>query len=338
MNEPTSNENIIEAKNLTKRYSPDILAVNSISFEVKEGEIFGFLGPNGAGKTTTIMMLVTLLKPSSGLAAVCGHDVKKNPDAVRNCIGYVSQDLAVDEDLTGYENLMLQAGFYHLPGHLAKQRIEEVLDMVELKKHAGRLVSKYSGGMRKRLDIASGLIHRPRVLFLDEPTLGLDIQTRRKIWDYINRLKDEEGITIFLTTHYMEEADSLCDRVAIIDHGDINAVDSPESLKSKLGGDIIHITLKGKETELNLINALEGAKFVKDIQQIDSSFQVVVENGEKNLPGVLSVLDKEGFEVETVSLKKPSLDDVFLSYTGHELREESENVSRTRMALRRARQ
>jgi|Deesub1362A_J573_1020465.scaffolds.fasta_scaffold08502_2 ABC-2 type transport system ATP-binding protein len=330
--------NIVEARELVKIYKGNIRAVDSISFEVKEGEIFGFLGPNGAGKTTTIMMLVTLIRPTRGMAKVCGYKVESQPDAVRNCIGYVSQDLAVDEDLTGRENLLLQAGFYHLSREVARERIKEVLEMVELSEHADRLVSQYSGGMRKRLDITSGLIHRPRLLFLDEPTLGLDIQTRRRIWDYIRRLRKEEGITIFLTTHYMEEADSLCDRIAIIDYGKIKAIDSPQALKSKLGGDVLNIRFRKVDELERAVPVLYGLPFVREVKEVDGSCQLVVREGEKSMPQILSLLSEKDFSVESVFLKKPSLDDVFLHYTGRELREESgEDVRRTQMALRRAR-
>lgn len=329
---------IVEANKLVKIYRGNIVAVDSISFVVKEGEIFGFLGPNGAGKTTTIMMLVTLIKPTGGEAYVCGYNVKGHPDEVRNCIGYVSQDLAVDEDLTGRENLILQAGFYHLPKDVAQKRMDEVLEMVELSEHADRLVSEYSGGMRKRLDIASGLIHRPRLLFLDEPTLGLDIQTRRKIWDYILRLRDEEEITIFLTTHYMEEADSLCDRIAIIDYGKVKVIDTPQALKSRLGGDVLNLRFKSFEEMDEASSSLTQLPFIKEMKEVDGSCQLVVEEGEKTMPKILSLLSEKGISVESVFLKKPSLDDVFLHYTGRELREESgEDVCRTRIALRRAR-
>ncbi len=231
---------MIEVEKLRKVFPNGVIAVDGVSFTVAEGEIFGLLGPNGAGKSTTIAILTTLIAPTGGKALVAGVDVCKHPTKARFAFGYVSQDLAVDDNLTGYDNLRLQAGFYHLSRREAEPRIAEVLKMVELTDRAGDLVETYSGGMRKRLDIACGLIHRPRLLFLDEPTLGLDIQTRREIWRYISELRAEINMTIFLTTHYMEEADALCDRIAIIDYGQIKALDAPAALKSALGGDLVN--------------------------------------------------------------------------------------------------
>ncbi|HBB92799.1 MAG: hypothetical protein A2X22_01105 [Bacteroidetes bacterium GWF2_49_14] len=235
--------NIIEARGLTKLYKGGVLAVDNVSFSVREGEIFGFLGPNGAGKSTTIAMLTTLISPTSGTAIVSGIDITKQAYQARLTIGYVSQDLAVEDALTGYENLRLQAGFYHISKKEAAIRIDEVLTMVDLKSRAKDKAETYSGGMRKRLDIACGLIHRPRLLFLDEPTLGLDIQTRREIWKYVNHLREEIKMTIFLTTHYMDEADSLCDRIAIIDRGVIKTLDTPANLKTALSAEIPGATL-----------------------------------------------------------------------------------------------
>ena len=235
-------ENIIEVKELRKIYNSSdmkVEAVKGISFLVAEGEIFGFLGPNGAGKTTTLNMLSTLLFPTSGIATIDGHDIKKNPDAVRKSIGMVFQDTSLDIDLTGYENLELHAIMYGLDKQTRKQRIEEMLNIVGLTEKANVFVKYYSGGMKRRLEIARGLLHYPRCLFLDEPTLGLDPQTRRNIWDHVKNLNAKYGITIILTTHYMEEADTLCNRICIIDHGEIIALDTNENLKAKLKGDII---------------------------------------------------------------------------------------------------
>ena len=229
---------IIEAKGLTRRFD-GLVAVDHIDLDVEEGEIFGFLGPNGAGKTTTIKMLTTLLKPSEGEAKVCGYDVVKQPDLVRRSIGVVFQEPALDDQLTGRENLDFHARLYGLNKREREERIEEVLKLVGLADRADELVKNYSGGMRRRLEIARGFIHHPRILFLDEPTLGLDVQTRRAIWNYIMKLNKKEGITIFLTTHYLEEADRLSDRVAIIDNGKILAVDSPRKLKDMIGSDVI---------------------------------------------------------------------------------------------------
>jgi ABC-2 type transport system ATP-binding protein len=234
---------MIEAQSLSKQYKGGVLAVDNVSFTVYEGEIFGFLGPNGAGKSTTIALLTTLLSPTSGTATINGTDIIKYPYRARLELGFVSQDLAVEDALTGYDNLRLQAGFYHLTRAEAASRIGEVLEMVDLTNRAKDKVETYSGGMRKRLDIACGLIHRPRILFLDEPTLGLDIQTRREIWKYVNNLREEIKMTIFLTTHYMDEADQLCDRIAIIDRGVIKTLDTPLALKDAIRSEIENPTL-----------------------------------------------------------------------------------------------
>jgi ABC-2 type transport system ATP-binding protein len=221
----------IETKNLTKKFN-GFTAVDSINLKIKEGELFGLLGPNGAGKTTTISMLTTIRKLTSGSAKVCNNDIEKKQDAVRKCIGIVFQDSSLDDELTGRENLNLHGRLYHIEKNIREKRMDEVLKLVDLSDKANLQVKKYSGGMKRRLEIARGLMHRPKVLFLDEPTLGLDPQTRRNIWDFIVKMK-KEGTTIILTTHYMEEADYLCDRIAIIDHGKLIALDTPEKLKKK---------------------------------------------------------------------------------------------------------
>lgn len=336
-------DQIVKTENLTKVYPGNILAVDRVSFSVAKGEIFGFLGPNGAGKTTTILMLITLLKPTSGQAWVNGFDIVAQQDRVRQSIGYVSQDIAVDEDLTGRENLALQAGFYHLEKKITEERIGEVLEMVDLTERASDLVSHYSGGMRKRLDIAAGLIHRPQILFLDEPTLGLDIQTRHHIWEYVEKLRREQKITIFLTTHYMEEADNLCDRVAIIDHGNIKAIGSPSQLKSELGGDLLllKLTQSLSEEQKKAWKKLKELPFVDSISPVENgSYRLIVRDGEKTTPQIFTFLNQAGISIEAVSLKRPTLDDVFLHHTGRALREEEgskEAFWRARITLRRAR-
>ncbi|MEW6546312.1 MAG: ATP-binding cassette domain-containing protein [Bacillota bacterium] len=335
-----TDEAIVETDRLTKQYAGGTLAVDRVSFQVRRGEIFGFLGPNGAGKTTTIMMLTTLTRPTSGRAVVCGYDVVASPHLVRQQLGYVSQDVAVDESLTGWENLYLQGRLYHLAPAALRQRIADVLATVELEEHAHRPVSTYSGGMRKRLDIAAGLIHRPRLLFLDEPTLGLDIQTRSRIWEYIRRMRDEHGVTVFLTTHYMEEADRLCDRVAIIDHGQIVALDTPAALKRSLGGDLITIRLAGAPARPDLAAGMAGLPLVESVKPgEDGAFQLVVREGERATPVLLDFLSSRGVQVESVALKRPTLDDVFLRYTGRQLREDEGAASYQRMvrAVRRVR-
>lgn len=306
-----------------------VLAVDDVSFTVDEGELFGFLGPNGAGKTTTINILTTLIRPTSGRAIVGGFDVETEPEKVRRIVGLVPQDITVDDDLTGWENLMLHAGLYHLDRQEAKRRAKEVLELVNLLDAANRKVETYSGGMRKRLELAAGLMHQPSILFLDEPTLGLDVQTRSAIWDYVKRLRSELGMTIFLTTHYMEEADALCDRIAIIDHGKIIAIDTPMNLKNSLGGDIIELEVSHNNPE-EVMQQLGVIDSVKKCSYAGGTFRVTVERGEETLPIMLEALLRRGLRVTRVVMKKPTLDEVFLEYTGRTLREEQGSWEETR--------
>jgi len=305
--------NIIEIKNLTKKFEK-ITAVDNIELQIKEGEIFGLLGPNGAGKTTTLLMLTTLKPPTSGTAIINNFDIIKQSDKVRKSIGIVFQDPSSDEILTGYENLKLHGWLYDMPDDLKEQRITEVLELVDLIKRKDDLVKKYSGGMRRRLEIARGLMHHPKVLFLDEPTLGLDPQSREYIWKYIEQLSKEENITIILTTHYMDEADKLCDRLAIIDDGKIVVIGSPKKLKKDLGGDIIRI----KAEKLN-IEALNQLTYVKNITNCNGEFCLTVEDVNINLQDILAIIGK----VDSVEIRTPTLDDVFLHYTGKGIRESS---------------
>jgi ABC-2 type transport system ATP-binding protein len=316
-----SERNIIEVMNLTKKYS-ELVAVNNVSFEVKEGEIFGLLGPNGAGKTTLISMLCTILIPTSGTAKVNGFDIVKEEDKVRKSIGIVFQDLSLDNRLTGMENIDLHASLYGVPKNERKKRIKEVLELVGLEDKANILVRNYSGGMKRRLEIARALIHYPKVLFLDEPTIGLDPQTRVNIWEYIVKLAKRENITIFLTTHYMDEADFLCNRVAIIDEGKIIAIDSPENLKRKIGGDALIIEADEKEKTKQVVSKLS---FVKKVSEVDGKIYVNIENSEENLPSVFEALRNNNIKIKSISVRKPSLNDVFIHYTGKEIRDEIEN-------------
>jgi len=256
---------IIEVKKLTKVFDNRLTAVDHISFDVEEGEIFGFLGPNGAGKTTTLNMLATLLRPTSGNATVDGHDILKDPDAVRHSIGFVFQDPTLDTELTGRENLDFHGRIYGIKADVREKRIKEMLDVVQLSERADELVKTYSGGMKRRLEIARGLLHYPRVLFLDEPTLGLDPQTRRAIWDYIERLNQQENVTIILTTHYTEEADQLCDRIQIIDFGKIVALDTAENLKARLQGDVVTLSFKEAAMVPKVRQLLEGKDWIRRI-------------------------------------------------------------------------
>ncbi|GBC75719.1 Doxorubicin resistance ATP-binding protein DrrA [archaeon HR06] len=304
---------MVKVEELTKKYG-DFLALNKVSFSIEEGEVFGFLGPNGAGKTTIILILITLLKPTSGRATVAGYDVVKEASKVRSNIGYVSQDITVDDYLTGRENLIFQAKLYNLNSDIIDKRIYEVLSLLDLLDRADEQVSRYSGGMKRRLDIACGLIHTPKVLFLDEPTLGLDASTRRKIWEYIKRLKSELGITIFLTTHYMEEADALCDRVAIIDRGEIKALDKPSKLKSNMGDEVIILKLKNSEEEF--IDSLYKLQGIKEVKVMDDKCFIKAKDGEKLIPEIFEMALNLKVKIESISFNKPSLEDVFLYYTG----------------------
>ena len=319
---------VIRTEQLTRVYPGGVTAVDAIDFQVDEGEIFGFLGPNGAGKTTTIKMLNTLLKPTSGTAIVAGFDVVKDPDQVRRNIGYVAQDVGVDENATGRENLELYAHFYRLGGKAIKERVRELLQLVDLTEYAGKLVYTYSGGMRKRLDIAMGLIQRPKLIFLDEPTTGLDPQTRVHIWDYIRSLAREMGITIFLTTHYMEEADHLAHRGALIDRGKLVATGTPGELKQSVGGDVVTLTAVGtsegeKQDFLKQAQeALSGRTFVLRTQATDGQLAVYVDRGETAAPALMGLLAERGIQIGTLSISRPTLDDVFLKYTGRTIRAE----------------
>lgn len=310
----------IETSAITRNFD-DITAVNKISINVKPGELFGLLGPNGAGKTTLINMLSTMTEPTGGSALVWGHDVVKEADAVRQNIGVVFQDTTLDDRLTGRENLDLHGRLYGLDGKTRKDRIREVLSLVELTERSDAIVKTYSGGMMRRLEIARGLMHHPHVLFLDEPTLGLDPQTRLHIWDYIKILNKEEGVTIMLTTHYMEEADNLCDRIAIIDHGEIVALNSPVNLKSMLGGDVIKLELKEPGDIEKLCGVYRKDGCANTVSNTHGEVFITVNNGEREIPHVLALASGAGISITAVSLRKPTLDDVFIHYTGRAIRD-----------------
>ena len=314
--------NTIEIESLTRNFGK-VKAVDDISFNVEEGEIFGFLGPNGAGKSTTMMILTTLLKPTSGRALVAGFDVVSQAKKVRENIGYVQQEIAVDEYLTGRENLILGGRLNHIPSNIIDERIDQILDLIELVEKQNETVDTYSGGMRKRLDLAGGLLHRPKVLFLDEPTVGLDIQTRRKIWDYIKKIHKEFNMTIFVSTHYMEEADKLCDRVGIIDYGKIQVIDSPQALKDKLGNEIITFKISENVSKTDLLSELKAIQLVKDITTKDDQVTVFASKGTELIPMIFQIASNLQIKINSISLTQPSLDDVFISYTGHELRDEN---------------
>jgi ABC-2 type transport system ATP-binding protein len=305
---------IVELQSLRKEFG-DLTAVEGASFSISEGEVFGLLGPNGAGKTTTLHMLATLLRPTSGTARVNGYDIVSEPAKVRKSIGMVFQEPSSDDLLTGYENLKLHALLYGVPRGVREKRIKEVLDLVDLWDRRNDLVKHYSGGMRRRLEIARGLLHNPKVLFLDEPTLGLDPQTREHIWQYIESLVAEQRISIIITTHYMDEADRLCDRIAIVDHGRLVVLDTPENLKRQLGGDIVRLEIK----EPNL-KAVEGLSYVKKVEVKGTSVFLTVTDAGAHIQEILSLIGK----VDMAELRPPSLDDVFMHYTGREYKEEGE--------------
>jgi ABC-2 type transport system ATP-binding protein len=373
--------NTIEVKALTKIFDRNVKAVDAISFNVKEGEILGFLGPNGAGKTTTLNMLSTLLRPTSGTAIVNGHDIITEPDAVRRSIGYVFQDTTLDIELTGRENLDFHGRLYGLDRNARQQRIKELLELVQLADRADDLVKIYSGGMKRRLEIARGLLHHPKVLFLDEPTLGLDTQTRRSIWEHIQRLNREKNVTVILTTHYTEEADYLCKRILIIDFGKIVVLDTPDNLKARLKGDVVSLLFKNPEAIEKFRPLLESKKWIHRIDAVTSSnnyaamsrmiqttptmsdnmsiggampemdsrtireeqkitkspqqdgreacpkcLNLLVDSGGHRIPEIVKLADEAGVVLESVELRKPTLDDVFLSVTGRNIREEKGSI------------
>lgn len=317
---------------LTKNFN-GLQAVDGVSFSVPTGELFGLLGPNGAGKTTTINMLSTLLRPSSGRAEVAGFDVLRERDAVRKNIGVVFQEPALDTKLTGRENLEFHAMMYGLSREMRRQRIAEVLRLVELEDKQDILVENYSGGMKRRLEIARGLVHRPKVLFLDEPTLGLDAQTRRNIWDYIKKLNEESGVTIILTTHYMEEADYLCRRVAIMDHGKFVALDTPNRLKDIVGGDVVTLEVDGANEAL--LGEFQKKTWVKAAVAHDSLLTLTLEKGERRIPELIEMARLQGVRVASVHLRKPSLEDVFLHFTGRMIRDDEASQAERNKAMRR---
>jgi ABC-2 type transport system ATP-binding protein len=321
-------------KELTKKFG-EFTAVDSVSFSIETGELFGLLGPNGAGKTTIINMLTTLIIPTAGDAEIAGYDLRRDPARIRNNIGIIFQDPSLDIGLTGRENLEFHAMMYSIGSDERKKRIREVLDVVGLADKADILVENYSGGMKRRLEIARGLIHYPKVLFLDEPTLGLDAQTRRSIWEHIRKLNRDYGTSVVLTTHYMEEADYLCDRIAIIDHGKIIALDTPSGLKSRLRGDCVSLEIEGKA---DIFSAALGEKdWVKEVVQNGKMLDVIISDYEKNIPDIFQTAGVLGIGISSINFNKPSLEDVFLRLTGSTIREQEgsrKSVRRERMRRR----
>lgn len=312
----------VETDRLGKVFD-NIHAVTDVSFRVSTGEVFGLLGPNGAGKSTTLRILITLLRPSSGSAVVLGHDVSREPDQVRRLVGYVPQERALDRFLTGREHLWLLANLYHLSKPEASKRITDLLKLVDLEDKADQLAKTYSGGMKRKLDIACGLLPDPKILFLDEPTLGLDVESRLRIWAYLRALK-ARGITIFMTTNYLDEADQLCDRVAIIDGGRIKALGSPGELKTGLGGDIVALTIsEGDRGRMDaLASALKEVPTIRSVTSRPSGLDIRVDSPEKALPAILEVTGRLACRLEFIDYHRPRLDDVFIAHTGHAIRKE----------------
>jgi ABC-2 type transport system ATP-binding protein len=333
---------LVSVEGLRKVYPDGTEVVRDIDFEVREGEFFGFLGPNGAGKSTTIKMLITLLRPTAGRVTIAGLTLGRDDKRIREVIGYAAQDVSVDEDLTGRENLILSGRLYHLSQRDAEQRTDELLAAVGLDDVAGKKAGLYSGGMRKRLDLAQGLMHKPKLLFLDEPTTGLDPQNRRAMWNEIARL-NREGTTIFLTTQYMEEADTLCERLAIIDHGLIVSEGTPATMKASLGGEVLTLSFPtdDPETLQRLVargaEALRGLGGLTEVREGEREVIANLSNGAHEvLPAALRALETTGVEAR-IAVSPPTLDDVFIKVTGHALRQEEGKPTRWKFGARRRR-
>lgn len=311
----------VSVRELAKKYG-DQSVVDSVSFDVRRGEIFSLLGPNGAGKTTTIRMLTTVASITEGSANVAGHDVRKNPAGVRSSIGILPQEVTLDNELKGIENLLFAASLHHVPKNVARKRALDLLQLVELEASADKRVSTYSGGMKRRLQLIAALIHKPQIIFLDEPTVGLDIQTRTRIWDYLQRLNKEDGLTIFMTTHYLEEADYLSHRIAIMDHGAIRVSGSPAELKESLHGDIL--TLQVTESDDDLTDFLKKVDKVAAVTRLGNAYRVKLPKVEAALPAIITGIASRGLEIKETSFTKPTLDQVFLEVTGRSMRDAQE--------------
>lgn len=317
-------EYIIETDNITKKFD-DFTAVNGVNLKVKRDSIHGVLGPNGAGKTTLISMLCTILRPTSGTALVNGYDILKNANEVRKSIGIVFQARALDDILTGREHLDMHAALYGVPKDVRKDRIDEILELTQLQEKADEIIKTYSGGMKRRLEIGRGLIHYPKVLFLDEPTLGLDPQTRESIWEYLQKLNKKEDVTVLLTTHYLDEADELCDKISIIDNGEIIRSDTPRNLKKELKADIITIKVDDEEKFASLVSELD---FVRDLHRINGEIKLMVESGENLVPTIVNFANENNIFVNSIELEHPKLEDVFIQYTGKPITQGSGNKSK----------
>ena len=327
---------VISVEGLVEVYSDGTKAVDGISFQVNEGEFFGFLGPNGAGKSTTIKVLTTLLKKTAGKVSVAGFNIEKDADKIRKVIGVQSQETVIDQDLTGRENMMLQGHLHQMGGEALRKRVDELLNLVGIADVADRRAGHYSGGMKKRLDLASALVHEPKLLFLDEPTTGLDPQSRAAIWEYLSKLNKEERITIFLTTQYMEEADKLCERLFIIDQGKVVASGTPESLKREVGADSITMTLEdggaSSETKAKAKQVLGGMQEINQVIDSDGGLTVYAKNASTIIADIVRAFDSNGIRLSAVNFASPTLDDVFLQHTGKRIRVEELNTKKTTFA------
>ena len=327
---------VISVEGLVEVYSDGTKAVDGISFQVNEGEFFGFLGPNGAGKSTTIKVLTTLLKKTAGNVSVAGFNIEKDADKIRKVIGVQSQETVIDQDLTGRENMMLQGHLHQMGGEALRKRVDELLNLVGIADVADRRAGHYSGGMKKRLDLASALVHEPKLLFLDEPTTGLDPQSRAAIWEYLSKLNKEERITIFLTTQYMEEADKLCERLFIIDQGKVVASGTPESLKREVGADSITMTLEdggaSTETTSKAKQVLGGMQGINQVIESDGGLTVYAKNASTIIADIVRAFDSNGIRLSAVNFASPTLDDVFLQHTGKRIRVEELNTKKTTFA------
>jgi ABC-2 type transport system ATP-binding protein len=327
---------VIDVKDMVLVYSDGTKAVDGVTFDVQEGEFFGFLGPNGAGKSTTIKVLTTLLRKTSGLVSVLGHDIEKEATEIRKSIGVEAQETVVDPDLTGWENMMLQGHLHQMSGEDLERRAKELLELVGIADVADKRAGHYSGGMKKRLDLASALVHQPKVLFLDEPTTGLDPQSRAAIWEYLSKLNKESKITIFLTTQYMEEADKLCDRLFIIDQGKIVANGTTASLKQEIGADTIKLTLEDGSASLDVKakakQVLSQIKGVTNVIESEEGITVFAKSASQMIADIVRSFDASGVKLSSVSFSSPTLDDVFLQHTGRRIRTEELNTRKQTFA------
>ncbi len=311
----------VQTLDITKRFG-ELTAVDRINLTIDSEEIFGLIGPNGAGKTTLVRMLTTVIQPSGGTAKVAGFDIRKNQNEVRQSIGVVSQAMTLDIELTAWENMELYAKYYDIPSRQRKEKIKELLDVVGLADRSDFTVGSFSGGMKRRLELVRSLVHSPKILFLDEPTTGLDPQARSAVWEYLRKIHEERKITILLTTHYLDEAESLCDRVAIVDYGKLMALGTPMELKRKvMGGDVVEaefVDLPNKAFE-----ALTNSKFALQVKKRENTLTILAKNGAEAVPRIVELVDENGGKIRTITLREPTLDDVFLHFTGRSIREDT---------------